>query len=93
MIIHDFHLVSISFAPAKTYPPLVIYPDAMLSFASALQCFKAIAGWHGHVPQFRGGVQCQQLAPGAALNIRRQTPGHFRSEDPFGFRARKTDNH
>ena len=82
-----------AFAPPEANAPLVIDANAVLPFKAALQRFEPVARRHGHLPQFRGGMQSQQLASCAALNVRREPAGHFRPEYPLRFRARETLNH
>jgi hypothetical protein len=44
MIIGDFNLEGVAVPPNEAYPELIVYPDAMLSFAVALQLFQVISG-------------------------------------------------
>jgi hypothetical protein len=93
MIIHNLNLVGMSIAPAKANAPLIVDADAVASLSSAFQGFQAVARRHGHLPQFRGGVQGQELAPGNALDIRRKPAGQFGPEKASGFGAGETLNH
>ena len=93
MIVHDFNVVRVAFAPVKTDSPLVVDANAVLSLSSAFQGFEPVARRHGHLPQFRSCVQQQQFPSGAALNIGWEAAGQFRPEHPLGFRAHKAQNH
>ena len=93
MIVRDFHVVSVAFAPAEANAPLVVDADAVLPFTAALQRFEPVARRHGHVPQLCGRVQQQQFASCATLNGRREAAGQLGPEHPLGFRAGKAQNH
>ncbi len=67
MIIHDFHVVGIAFAPNKTDAPLVIDADAVLPFSIAFQCFQVIAWRRSQIAKFSGDVQLSQLPLGHTL--------------------------
>jgi hypothetical protein len=62
MIIHDFHVMRISFMEAETDSILIVHPDAVLSGASALQGFQTITRWNPQVPQIRREMKHQKLA-------------------------------
>ena len=63
VVIDDFDIVRITFSPFKTDAPLVIDPDAMLSFAVALQGLQPVAWRHPQVLQTEGAMQVKQFAP------------------------------
>lgn len=44
MVIGDLYLLGGAIVPDKTDPPLIVDPDAVLSFAVALERFEAVAG-------------------------------------------------
>ena len=72
MLASEHYVVSTAFAPAEANPPLVVDADAVLPLTPALQRFKPIAWWHGHLPHFRAGMQRQQFASRTALDGRRK---------------------
>src|SRR5436309_1572343 len=44
VIIHDLHVPGRGLSPFKTYPPLIVDADTVLSTPVAMQCFKPITG-------------------------------------------------
>jgi len=93
MIVYNFNLVSIRAGPAKADPPLVVYPNAVLSLAIPFQEFQLVAWRHRHLPNFGGGVQGQQLSPGVALDRRWKTTRHLRSEQSLCLHTPKAYDH
>jgi len=68
VIVHNFDLVGVAFAPTKADSPLVIDADAVLPLSVALESFKPIARRHSYLPQVCGCVQRQQFASSVALD-------------------------
>ena len=61
MVVDDFHIVSVSFMPAKADAVLIVYPDAVLPLAVAGEFLQAVAGRGAEVVQGLSRVQKQQL--------------------------------
>jgi len=61
MIIGYLDLVSIRTAPAKTYAPLPVYPDAVLSGAVTFEFLQLIAKRYPEIFQPFGRIQYQQF--------------------------------
>jgi hypothetical protein len=61
MIVDDLHIQRIPILPSETDAPLVIDPDAILAFATALQCFQAIARRRTKFVQCSGRIDYQQF--------------------------------
>ena len=68
MIVNDLHVIGISVKPNETQTPLIVYPDAVLPFPDATQCFQAISGWRRKIAQFRSTIQLAKLAARYELN-------------------------
>ena len=56
MVIDNFYPVRIGACPTETDAPLIIYADAVLASAAALQRFQSVPGRHSHLPQLGGRV-------------------------------------
>lgn len=84
MIIDNFHIVRVAVVPAKANAPLIVYPDAVLTFAIALQRLEPISWRHRHLPKVGRGMQDQQFAAGVALDVRRKSSRGFREKNPLG---------
>jgi hypothetical protein len=68
VVVHDLNFVSIPLAPNEAKTPLVVNPNAILSFSVAVQYFQAISGRRCQIAQFRGAIQLPKLAPRDALD-------------------------
>jgi len=68
MVICYFNAIGVSVFPAKAYSPPIIYPDAKLSLAIALQGFEPIAWWNSEVFQMPGPMKVQKLSSRDPLN-------------------------
>jgi hypothetical protein len=75
MIVCYFNVKGISVFPVKAYPPLIVYPDAELPFAIALQGLQPVAWRNSKVFQVPGLVKVQEFAPGCPLD--RTKPRHI----------------
>jgi hypothetical protein len=93
VIVHNLNVVRVPFLPAKANAPLVIYPDALLPKPVASQRLKPIAWRDGHLPQFRGSVEHEELPTGCPLDCGRQAPGADCPEDLLCLRASEAQNH
>ncbi len=74
MVIHDFYIPDMPFAPLKTYPPLGVDADTVLTGAVALQGFQAVTRRYAQVCQTLRPVQHRQLAQGSGAE--RGEPGN-----------------
>ncbi len=81
MVICDFNLVCIAVTPHEADPELIVDPDAVLSFAVALQWFQAIAGKKSKIRDYLSGVNLDELS----LN------NQSKAVEPFGVSAVKND--
>jgi hypothetical protein len=57
MVVHDFDVVRVTFAPAKTNAPLVVDAHAVLAAAIAVQQLESIARGRSHISQLDRAVQ------------------------------------
>jgi len=64
MIIHNFDAPRTAFVPFKTYSPLVVDPDAVLSVAVACQLFQTVARRHPQIRDVLGGIDPFQFPHG-----------------------------
>jgi hypothetical protein len=68
VIVHDFHVVSVTLSPHEAETPLLVDPNAVLPLSAAMQCFQAIAGRSCQIAQFGGAVQLPEFSPCDALD-------------------------
>jgi hypothetical protein len=59
MVVGYFNVVGIPLMPSKTYPPLIVNADAVLSLAVAGKLLKPIARRHLQVIQMLSTIQDQ----------------------------------
>ena len=83
MIVGNFDVGALSIAPAKADTPLIVYPDAMLTRALALQPFQAIRRWNAQIIKALRGVKHPQLPTRECLNLVWQTAGNVATPDAF----------
>jgi hypothetical protein len=67
MVIHNLNVVSVPLAPPKTYPPLIVDANTVLTFAVSRQLSKSIARGDAKVIQPFCGVEYRQFAPSYAM--------------------------
>jgi hypothetical protein len=75
MVIGDLHIKGIAFLPLEADPPLIIDPDAVLSFPIPFKCFQAVTGRLRQILERPHAVQIQKLPPGLPLNGLKPTYG------------------
>jgi hypothetical protein len=92
MIVNNLDVESIAIAPIKADPPLLIYPDAILSLAITAKLFEPIAGV-SQIAQFFGATEKSQLAECRTLDILREPRRSDAIEDAFGIGISKAANH
>src|SRR4051794_9012561 len=69
VIVRDLDVPCRSLAPFKTYPPLIVDADAVLSTPVAVQSFQPVTGRHPQIVELFGRVQGQELGSCTALNL------------------------
>jgi hypothetical protein len=69
MVIDNFDVLRTFGRPHETHPPLVVYPDAVLSDTIPDQRFQPIPRGRCQIAQFRDRVQLPQLAARDRLDI------------------------
>jgi hypothetical protein len=92
VIVNDLNFVGVSIPPGETKSPLVVDANAVLSFASPMQRFQAIARWRRHVAQFRGAVQLPQFSARDVLD-RLKTPAAVTLVKPLSLAAPERPDH
>jgi hypothetical protein len=67
MIIRYLHIKGVVAFPGEAYSPTVIYPDAVLSFPTALELLKLVSGRYSQVADCSGCIYEQQFPIGRSL--------------------------
>jgi hypothetical protein len=49
MVVHDFNVQGIAVHPDEAYSPLIVDPDALLSFSVSPQRFESVRRWNTQV--------------------------------------------
>lgn len=93
MIIDNFDVGALSIAPAKADTPLIVYPDAMLTRALALQPFQAIRRWNAQIIKALRGIKHPQLPTREGLNLVWQTAGNVATPDAFSLHIGEAPDH
>jgi hypothetical protein len=68
MVVYDFNVYGIAIDPNEAYSPLIVDPDAVLSFPVSTQRFQPVRRWNTQVVYRSSIVQHPELAPGDLLN-------------------------
>jgi hypothetical protein len=84
--------MGISVAPNEAKPPLIVDPDAVLSFPVTTQCFQMVAGWCCEIAKFRGAVQLPKFSSSNPF-YRSKTPTGHTLVKPLGLRAAERPDH
>jgi hypothetical protein len=68
MIIHNFHVMSLSIRPDKTNSPLIVDANTVLARPISVQRFHSISRRRAKVIQSPGSEEVEQLASGHAFD-------------------------
>jgi hypothetical protein len=93
MIVHDLNVHGVTIPPAETDSPLVIDPDAVLSFALTLERFQPVGRRHSKVNQFHCVTNHFDLSSGNPLNVTRQFAGKLPACQLLCFLTSKAQDH
>jgi len=93
VIVGDLNIKGITVLPSEADPPLVVDPDAVLTFPIAGQLLETIPGWNSQVAQRISRVEHEELPQGRAVNTLREPSRALAIEDPLGLRVSKAPNH
>jgi len=93
MVITEFNIVGITLSPAKTYPPLIIDTNAVLTLPITGQSFQAVPRRAPQILQVSRFVDHGQLAPGRVGDIRRSPFGAKAGENRSGPLVGKGPDH
>src|SRR6185369_541595 len=74
VIVHDLYVFGITLFLVKAYSPLIVDPDAPLTFSFSLQSFQPVSWRDTQLLNHSGRVQLHQLTPCRLLHIERQAP-------------------
>ena len=69
MIIHDFHVISITIDPFKAYPLLIVNPDAVLPCPVAAEFLQPVCWWNSKIFESDGIIEHAQLAVADLLDV------------------------
>ena len=69
VIIHDLDFLGACIRPAEAKPILIIYADAVLTDAVALQPLQPVARWNAEIVQPIGDLQLPELATRNSLDV------------------------
>ncbi len=81
MVVDDFNVPASPIAPDKTYPPLIIDADAVLSSAIRPQRLQVVAGRDTEIVQLDRRIDNEQLGASPSLNLLRQIPNAVACKD------------
>jgi hypothetical protein len=93
VVISNFNLVRVSFAPSKAYSPLVVDSDAVLSVAVPLEFLEAISRRHTKILQRFRGIKQSQLAEGDPLKFACESLDLFAFKELFRILIGETPDH
>ena len=71
MIVDNFDVPSLAFAPYEAHPLLLIDADAVLAFAITAQCFQSVTGRHSQIVELLRRIDREKSYPSAPLDLRR----------------------
>ena len=74
MVINNFHIECIAFAPMEADSPLIIYPHTVLSGSFPAKYFQSIGWRNTQVIKRSGVVDHSKLSSGYLLDILGQSP-------------------
>jgi len=74
MVIRDLDIVCIFPIPPEANPPLIVDPNAMLTFPISFQRLQPVTRRHSQIAQFRSGIDDSELLSCRILNIQREPP-------------------
>jgi len=84
VVVGDLDGVGVAAVPAEADAPLVVDADAVLAGAVSGESLEAVAGWDAEVGERLGGVEDEELAEGAALEVGRPSPAGAPLEELLG---------
>ena len=93
MVVDDLDVMRVTADPAEANPPLVVYPDAVLTKPISGQLLQTVRGWNSEIDEAGSGVQHQQFSKSDPVKIRWQPLDSFPSEKSFGIRVTKAPDH
>ena len=93
MVVNNFNLINAIFSPLKTYTPLIIDANAVLSLTVAFESFQPVRRWNFEIVKIGGCVKHNQLSLGNPLNILGQLLGELPFEYFFSFLVFESLNH
>ena len=93
MVADEFHVRGIRAGPAKTDPPLVVDPNAVLPGAIAFELLQPVAGRHSKVIECFRGIQSDEFPEHRPSEIGRKAPYGLAAKEPLGIALGKAGNH
>jgi hypothetical protein len=92
MIVRDFDVINVARPPGKTDSPLIVNPNAVLSFAVAAQLLQPVARNCAESPQVARGVEHVEL-PKRRTFDGTELPTGFATKEPLGLAAPEGFDH
>ncbi len=79
----DFGCDTFCLTPDKTYPPLVVDSDTVLTFSIPLQLFKSIPRWNIQITGLGSNINRPEFPPTNDLDFLGKFLNEYRLEYPF----------
>ena len=89
MVIDNFNVKSIALLPTKTYSPLIVYSDTVLTFPVAPELLQLVSRWHSQVIESFGSIQQEELSKRRSTNVLREFGYRLPQKNLFGLFASK----
>jgi hypothetical protein len=87
MVINDFDIIRITALPDETDTPLLVYPDAVLTFPVMMQGLQMVGRRNSQGLNRTGSIQHQKFDYRSSLNVLRQFCGKLPVKQLLGFLA------
>jgi len=72
MMVRYFNIMGIPRTPLKTYTPLIVDADTILSEALACKFLQPVTRWYAQITQAFGYIQDGQFSPGQRQQVGRK---------------------
>ena len=92
MVIGYLNIVWPVWLPYEANTPLIVYPNAILSFTITFQWFQVVSRWNFQVLDILCGIQNAKLAASRPLNIDRQFSGYLSLPYKVSYRVRAIES-
>src|SRR5699024_8152102 len=93
VVVNDLHLLRSGVGPHKADAPLVVDPDAVLSYSIALERLEPIAGWDAEVFERARGPHLTKFASRVPVDPPIYRPHTLTAPQPFGLLVAERSDH